>query len=298
MLLGVEDPGNPDNPPWRGVLKELSRAGYQGLELGPYGYLPTDAAVLTSALEELNLHIVAGTLYDNLSGTGDFSALEEKTRKICSLISQLPQAEKLEGQRFAPPYLVIIDEVNPRRSIHAGHSDTAPRLSVDEWDKMMERIRRIGRISREEFGVRSAVHPHAGGFLEFSDETENFLHDVSDDSAGLCLDTGHLDYSGMDPAVWLEKCAARLDYLHFKDINPHVYETVIPRHIDFFEAAAEGVMCPIGQGRIDYEGIGKVLAQINYQGWITLEQERDPRRAGTTFADICESRRYLENRGF
>ncbi|WP_316251369.1 LLM class flavin-dependent oxidoreductase, partial [Pseudomonas viridiflava] len=42
--------------------------------------------------------------------------------------------------------------------------------------------------------------------------------------AGLCLDTGHLYYAGMDPAATLRQYASRLDYLHFKDIDPLVFD--------------------------------------------------------------------------
>ena len=35
--------------------------------------------------------------------------------------------------------------------------------------------------------------------------------------AGICLDTGHLYYSGMSPSEWLKKYADRLDYVHFAE---------------------------------------------------------------------------------
>lgn len=34
-------------------------------------------------------------------------------------------------------------------------------------------------------------------------------------------------------------------------------------------------MCPIGQGIIDYNSIRRLLKEINYHGYITIEQERD-----------------------
>ena len=46
-----------------------------------------------------------------------------------------------------------------------------------------------------------------------------------------------------------------LDYIHFKDIDPAVYADVMGRRIRFFDACGEGVMCPIGRGRIDYPGL-------------------------------------------
>ncbi len=68
--------------------------------------------------------------------------------------------------------------------------------------------------------------------------------------------------------------------------------------IRFFEACAQGVMCPIGRGVIDYAAIREVLNRIGYGGFITVEQERDPRNAGGSLADVKASRDYLRGIGF
>lgn len=47
---GVDDVKNPYLPAWRDVLGEANEAGYRGIELGPYGYLPLDATVVATAL--------------------------------------------------------------------------------------------------------------------------------------------------------------------------------------------------------------------------------------------------------
>lgn len=116
--------------------------------------------------------------------------------------------------------------------------------------------------------------------------------------AGLCLDTGHLYYAGMDPIAALAYYFDRIDYLHFKDVNDAVFRDAIARELDFFTACAEGVMCPLGQGAIDYPALRAFLAERNYQGWITIEQERDPRSADGSLHDVSESLRYLHTVGF
>ncbi len=117
-----------------------------------------------------------------------------------------------------------------------------------------------------------------GSSIEFADEIERLANIIPHDVAGLCLDTGHLYYAGMDPLDWLDRYYHRLDYLHFKDVDPQVYQRAIHEGIDFFTACAERVMCPLGSGAIDYPAIKDFLARRGYQGWITIEQERDPRR--------------------
>lgn len=282
---GIEDPENIDNPPWKRMLDEAAESGFKAVELGPYGYLPTEASLLKENLDSRGLELVAGTIYDNLTASADLQALIQKTKGICSLMSGVCDREQ-NG------YLVIIDSVKEIRNTTAGHPESAVRLSVSEWKQMVENIKVISKIAVE-YGVRPVIHPHAGGYIEFMDETDRLLNDVSEDIAGLCLDTGHLYYAGDNPAEILIKLSSRLDYVHFKDINSTVYTKALNENIGFFDACNLGVMCSIGAGCVDYNSIFKALEDIKYKGWVTIEQERDPKDSAGTLEDIRRSNRYL-----
>ncbi|GLQ10628.1 hypothetical protein GCM10007913_25600 [Devosia yakushimensis] len=140
---------------------------------------------------------------------------------------------------------------------------------------------------------QATIHPHAGGYIEFADEIAKLVEDIPADVAGLCLDTGHTAYSGMDPVETLRRYAGRLDYIHFKDIDPAVYDRTMQQRIRFFDACGQGVMCPIGRGNIDYPAIRDLLIEIGYAGYITIEQERDPRNGASVLTDLSASRQYL-----
>jgi inosose dehydratase len=58
------------------------------------------------------------------------------------------------------------------------------------------------------------------------------------------------------------------------------------------------VMCPIGRGVIDYPAIRTFLDRVGYEGFITVEQERDPRNVSGSLADVKSSRDYLTSVGF
>ena len=193
--------------------------------------------------------------------------------------------------------MTVMDWGHDERDYAAGHSDQAPRLTEKRWAAMMDHIRGICKKAAE-YGVRPVIHPHAGGYIEFADEIEAVLRDIPYELAGLCLDTGHLYYSGMDPAKWLIKCASRLDYVHFKDVNEKIYREVLGMRIRFFEGCGKGAMCPIGKGTLDYPGIKEALQQIGYSGYITIEQERDPRNSDTSLRDVKESVMYLQSVGY
>lgn len=295
---GVDDVANPHLPSWEGVLDEAAAAGFGGLELGPYGYMPLDVGRLGDALEARGLRIVAGTIFDDLVDPANRASLLRQTDEICALITTLPAPDLHERQRWPAPYLTVMDWGHDERDFAAGHVDRAPRLDPASWAGMIETIRAIGERARDRYGVRAVLHPHAGGYVEFEDELEWLVDDVSGEVVGLCLDTGHLDYAGMDPAATLLRYADRLDYVHFKDIDDATFADVMGRPVRFFEACAEGVMCPIGRGRIDYAAVREALDQMGYGGWITIEQERDPRNSGDVLADLAASRDFLRRAGF
>ncbi|MFC3626980.1 sugar phosphate isomerase/epimerase family protein [Vogesella amnigena] len=295
---GVDDVNNPHLPPWQRVLEEAAQAGYKGIELGPYGYIPLDVELVGNALHRQQLHIVAGTIFDDLVAAANLDSLLQQTRDICRLITRLPRPPQADGQKFAAPYLVVMDWGHPERDFQAGHSERAPRLSQQDWQRMVAHICQIAAVAQAEFGVRTVIHPHAGGYIEFADEILQILADIPYAEAGMCLDTGHLYYSGMDPVQWLRQHASRLDYIHFKDIDLDVYQRVMQQHIAFFDACAQGVMCPIGKGVIDYPAIRRLLDDIGYHGYITIEQERDPRNADSSLRDVTASLQYLQQAGF
>lgn len=295
---GVDDVNNPHLPPWQRVLDEAAAAGYHGIELGPLGYLPQDPGVARDALGARGLQLVAGTIFDNLVDASNLPSLLRQAHAICALLKQMPAVAAQPGQAFPGPYLVIIDWGHEVRDYSAGHPGHAPRLDDARWQAMMSHIRTIAELAWQEYGVRAVVHPHAGGYLEFADELARLVDDIPHSVAGLCLDTGHLHYAGMDPVAALRTYAQRLDYLHFKDIDACVFDQVLGERIRFFDACARGVMCPIGQGVIDYPALRKLLDELGYQGFITLEQERDPRNAGSSLDDVATSRRYLTQLGF
>jgi len=49
---------------------------------------------------------------------------------------------------------------------------------------------------------------------------------------------------------------------------------------------------------IVYPAIQALLTELGYGGYITIEQERDPRNAGSILDDLSASRAFLHRVGF
>lgn len=192
---GVDDVRNPYLPPWQKVLYEAVQAGYKSIELGPYGYLPLDIEVVSAELRKNGISIVAGTIFDDLLSEENYPQVLKQVDDICGIITKLPELPREPGQRYKTPYLTVMDWGHDERDYAAGHPDKAPRLSEEDWQRMMEHIKGIAKAA-DKWGVRAVVHPHAGGYIEFADEIDKLMEDIPAEVAGLCLDTGHLRYSG------------------------------------------------------------------------------------------------------
>ena len=237
---GVDDVSNPHLPHWECVLDEAAEAGFGGLELGPYGYMPLDVARVGAALEARGIRILAGTIFDDLVRPQNRENLLRQVNEICALITALPRPETHPRQRFAAPCLTVIDWGHDERDYAAGHSGRAPRLEA--WNGMVANIRAIAELARDRYGVRAVIHPHAGGYVEFEDELDRVAQDVPGEVAGLCRDSGHIDHSGTDPI------AALLRYAPAPNISTS--RTSTTRNTPMSWGAISGSSTPCAEGVI------------------------------------------------
>ncbi len=64
---GVWFPDDPQQTPYTRFLDEVAASGYEWIELGPFGYLPTDPQeTLRRAAPPRNLKLSAGTVFEHL----------------------------------------------------------------------------------------------------------------------------------------------------------------------------------------------------------------------------------------
>ena len=83
---GVWFPDDPLQTPWQRFLDEAAGAGYSWIELGPYGYLPTDPVRLADELAQRSLKLSAGTVFTAFHrGGNQWGTAEEPIRKVAEL---------------------------------------------------------------------------------------------------------------------------------------------------------------------------------------------------------------------
>jgi inosose dehydratase len=139
--------------------------------------------------------------------------------------------------------------------------------------------------------LTAAIHPHVGTHIEFEDEVDRALADLDPTLVGLCADTGHSLYAGIDPAALLHRHGGRLAYMHFKDIDLTRLAAAREEKLSFYQAVARGIFRPLGDGSVDFAAVSERLTEVGYTGWATVEQDRLP---DDSSAPVDEARRSLE----
>ena len=121
--------------------------------------------------------------------------------------------------------------------------------------------------------------------------------DIDPALLGLCLDTGHLIYAGADPAAIYRGYAAVTPHIHFKDVDRDMHARVIDEEIDFHTAVIEGVFCPLGCGIVDFAAFKAALEEADYDGFATIEQDRNPAGEHNPLGDAKENLAFLRRVG-
>lgn len=145
------------------------------------------------------------------------------------------------------------------------------RFNSDDVSDLCETMNRIGEECLR-LGVKACYHPHVGTIGE---ERENIDRIFAGTDASLLFagpDPAHLFLGGYDPLEFFRRYAARIAYLHFKDVT-HGYTT------ENWRARAEASrggggpppFCELGRGQLDLTGLLKLLTAAKYDGWITTE---------------------------
>ena len=181
---GVWFADDPRQPPWERFLDELAGVGYEWLELGPYGYLPTDPGRLADELGRRGLTVAGGSVHGGAGCTAPRTGRrsQAKTGRWPQLTAGGRQARGLRAGARLP-------RRHDRRLPGAGRADRG-RVADDGAGR--GRARPHGRGRRT--GCGCEFHPHADSHVETQPQIERFLADTDPAFVSLCLDTGHVAY--------------------------------------------------------------------------------------------------------
>ncbi|CAM5332674.1 hypothetical protein GCM10010329_37760 [Streptomyces spiroverticillatus] len=229
---GVWFPSDDRQVPWRRFLDEVSGAGYEWIELGPYGYLPPEPETLLPELESRGLRASAGTVFTALHHDG--AQHWESTWSHVSTVARLAQGVGADHLVMIPAFW---------RDDKTGEVLEDRVLTPAQWRTLTAQTERLSRQVREEFGLQVVVHPHADTHVDDEEAVVHLLDGTDAGLVSLCLDTGHYAYCGGDSVKLIETYGERIGYLHLKQVDPAVLARVREEQLPFGPAVGLGVMC-------------------------------------------------------
>ena len=129
----------------------------------------------------------------------------------------------------------------------------------------------------KEYDIRLAIHNHGPDnplYPNASDIWENIKN--MDVRMGICIDIGHTQRDGQNPAKDIEKYKSRIFDIHIKDVD---------------KASVEGKTIEMGRGIINIPEVVASIRKIGFTGCCSLEFEKDMK---DPLAGIAESLGYFK----
>jgi sugar phosphate isomerase/epimerase len=247
------------------LIREAAFLGFKCFQVGPLSdFADIDGKRLRRVLDrydiECNVHI--GGLYD----AKKFAMTEKEYRRaqkeihrgieLCSEINSTLVS-------FHPPFFI------------AGHPENEALLSKAKtcFLKLVKKEVEFAYNNGIKMALESFCYPPFvfNGLRDFM----QFVSYFPSKKLGVLLEVGHLYQAkfNLDEAVQMFK--SRL-------LDIHVHDTTLQE--DFRKATH----LPIGRGNIDFSHLIRILCEVKYDGWLTLEIHGSER-------EIVESKQLLEN---
>lgn len=249
--------------PYSRVLDEIAETGYTGLELGPYGYLPTDPVTLRDELDKRGLQLLSAFVPVRLVDASAHEAGAQEALKVGRLLAELG----------AETIVLADDNGSVPELVQKAGQRTGSALTGAQWDVFAQGVNLIARRLYDETGLNVMFHHHCAGYVETPDEVRELLNRVDADRVGLCLDTGHWHYGGGDAVQAIEEWGDRVRYLHLKDCHPDIKARCRAEGLGYFDAIKAGLFCELGQGEVDFAGVINAMLAQGYDGWAIVEQD-------------------------
>ncbi|MAJ51787.1 MAG: xylose isomerase [Flammeovirgaceae bacterium] len=275
--------------PYGKVLDEMRATGYQGTELGDWGFLPSQPNRLSQNLSKRDLDLIGAFVPVNLKNSNTH-------------LKGLTYALKVAGLMYYAGYehakIVLSDDngAEEERVTNAGKITPDMGLNSNSWEIFAEGVNKIAYAVNEAYGLQTVFHHHCAGYVETPDEIHTLLEYTDKGLVGLCLDTGHYCYGGGDPIAALTRYNERIWHIHLKDFDIEVAKKARLNQWGYFKSVQNGIFCELGKGTVNFKKFIDVLKAYNYSGWAVVEQDVLP-GMGNPKQCAQSNREYLKGLG-
>jgi inosose dehydratase len=267
--------------PYEQVFSEMALAGYDGCSYSG-NYYPKDNEVLKRELRLRGLRIS-----EPWTSTY-FTIPEGYDRTIEDFHDSLALIKDMGGTD-----LVVAELGSTSHELPIALVPNRPIFTDAQWEKLASGLNELGRIANAQ-GMRVCYHHHMGTGVMTRADVDRLMKTTDPKLVHLLVDTGHITFAGDDALAMVKAYAHRIKHVHLKNVRLPVVEDALARKLSFKEAILEGVFTVPGDsgGHIDFPPILEALAEADFEGWLVVEAEQDPKK-WCPLSYAMMARRYL-----
>jgi inosose dehydratase len=248
------------------VLDAVARSGYEGIDLGPPGFLGVGSQ-LHGHLQGNSLDLAGGWVELRFS---DPERLEDDLESLEETLDLFEAGSSKDNAWWPKPTLA--DAGSPERRDNPGRGKDMAEIRLDDagWKRLARGVAEAAARCRTR-GLEPTFHHHACTYVEAPFEIETFL-EVTD--VGLCLDSGHLLLGGGDPVRAFGDWYERINHVHVKDARLEVLDALVAEGAGMEAVWERGAFCELGRGDAGVEDFLDAVAASDFTGWLVVEQDR------------------------
>ena len=261
-------------------VSEMALAGYTGCEVG--NKYPKDPAVLKHYLDIRGLQ-VCNAWFSSLLLSDGYDATIEAFKKHMDFLYAL-------GARV----IGASEQGNSIQGKPVSIFKNKPRYTEEQWKIVANGFNDMGKLARDK-GMYFTVHHHMGTGVQTAAEVDKLMDMTDPNLVYLLFDTGHFAFAGEDAVAVLKKYIHRIKHVHVKGIRYAALEKAKENDYSFLDAVRYGTFTVPGDGDYDFTEVFDILAENNYEGWIVVEAEQDPKIANP-FEYALLSRKYIREK--
>ena len=272
--------------PYQQIMSEIALSGYEGTQNAPKFPKDEDGnddiEALKKALGIRGLTISepwVGTNFTTPPLSDNQQIFEDQMAFMGNFDSNVIVVAELGGAVHQKPLDPIADR---------------PDFTEEQWAQLIDGLNSLGdQAFANDFLL--CYHPHVGTGVMTIKEIDRLMEGTKDHHLSLLIDTGHLYYGGasqQDILDLIDTYGPRIKHVHLKNIRQPILEQAISEGMTFFDAISAGIFTVPGDpaGIINFDNILHKLAYVDYEGWLMVEAEQDPRN--TTIKPVREPLEY------
>jgi sugar phosphate isomerase/epimerase len=245
-------------------VRKAASLGFKAVQIGPLiEYVPIEGEHLKSVLDSLNMErdVHVGGIYD----AEKFALTEEEYAKVQKQIRYgIMFSKKISSTLVSvhPPFFAAENKLNEELLLKAR----------TRFLKLLKEEAKFASNNHIKIALESfCYHPF---IFEGLNDFAQFVSKFSSEKFEVLLEVGHLYQMGISLSEAIQLFKHRL-------VDIHVHDATLEK--DFRKATH----LPIGRGTINFPELIRLLREVGYDGWLTLEIQG-------TEKEISESKEYLE----